>query len=145
MLTTAVFLPLIGSIFSGLLPKTLGKYGAVWIPTLSCIISFILSIFLLLSALSGDTYEVLLSNWIQSSLLDISWSLRLDVLSAIMIFTVSLVSSIIHLYSIGYMSNDPNQERFFSYLILYNVCLIFQYIFTLFGKNNFNNKAAKLE
>ena len=124
MLTTAVFLPLIGSIFSGLLPKTLGKNGAVWIPTLSCIISFILSIFLLLSALSGDTYEVLLLNWIQSSSLNIGWSLRLDVLSAIMIFTVSLVSSIVHLYSVGYMSNDPNQERFFSYLSLFTFSML---------------------
>ena len=64
MLTIAVIFPLIGSILSGVFPKLLGKEGVVWIPTLLSIASFIISIFLLITALDGNTYEEYLFEWI---------------------------------------------------------------------------------
>ena len=124
MLTIAVIFPLIGSILSGVFPKLLGKEGVVWIPTLLSIASFIISIFLLITALDGNTYEEYLFEWINSSKLLVSWVLRLDVLSAVMIFIVTLVSSLVHIYSIGYMSHDANQARFFSYLSLFTFSML---------------------
>ncbi|PPR29499.1 MAG: NADH-quinone oxidoreductase subunit L [Alphaproteobacteria bacterium MarineAlpha9_Bin1] len=124
MLSMAVFLPLIGSILSGLFPKFLGKKGVVWVPSILCVFSFIISTFLFHDAISGESYEFHIFNWIQSSSINISWSLKLDVLSGIMLFIVSLVSSIIHIYSIGYMSHDPGQARFFSYLSLFTFSML---------------------
>ena len=116
MLTLLVFLPLFGSIISGLFSNLLGKKGVIWAPTLLCAISLLLSIILLSDAITGDAYVVNLASWINSGTLSVNWALKLDMLSAIMLFVVMLVSTLVHLYSIGYMDHDPHQARFFSYL-----------------------------
>ena len=86
MLKLLVFLPLLGSIFSGLFPAILGRKGSIWIPTLFCFVSLIFSIILLIQAIGGVSYIVHLGYWIKSESLTVSWALKLDMLSAIMLF-----------------------------------------------------------
>ena len=132
MLTFLVFLPLLGSILSGLFPSFIGKKGVIWVPTFLCSLSLILSIIILFQAISGEAYTVHLGNWINSGNLNISWALRLDMLSAMMLFVVMLVSTLVHIYSIGYMGHDPHQARFFSYLSLFTFAMLM-----LVTSNNF--------
>jgi len=132
MLTFLVFFPLLGSILSGLFPSFIGKKGVMWVPTFLCSLSLILSIIILFQAISGENYTVHLGNWINSGNLNISWALRLDMLSAMMLFVVMLVSTLVHIYSIGYMGHDPHQARFFSYLSLFTFAMLM-----LVTSNNF--------
>ena len=132
MLTFLVFLPLLGSILSGLFPSFIGKKGVIWVPTFLCSLSLILSIIILFQAISGEAYTVHLGNWINSGNLNISWALRLDMLSAMMLFVVMLVSTLVHIYSISYMEHDPHQARFFSYLSLFTFAMLM-----LVTSNNF--------
>ena len=132
MLKLLVFLPLIGSILSGLFPNFLGKKGVVWVPTLFSFLSLLLSIILLSQAIAGESYISNLGYWIKSESLTVSWSLRLDILSAVMLFVVMLVSSLVHLYSLGYMDHDEHKARFFSYLSLFTFAMLM-----LVTSNNF--------
>ena len=132
MLTLLVFLPLIGSLLSGLFPSFLGKKGILWVPTILCLVSFIFSVILLFNAISGDSYTIILGNWINSGNLKVSWALRFDMLSAMMLFVVMLVSTLVHIYSIGYMDHDPHKARFFSYLSLFTFAMLM-----LVTSNNF--------
>ena len=132
MLKLLVFLPLMGSILSGLFPKFLGKKGVIWVPTLFSFLSLFFSVILLAQAIGGEAYITHLCYWIKSEALTVSWSLRLDVLSAVMLFVVMLVSSLVHLYSIGYMDHDEHKARFFSYLSLFTFAMLM-----LVTSNNF--------
>ena len=132
MLTLLVFFPLLGSLLSGLLPSFLGKKGVLWVPTILCLVSFIFSVILLFNAIAGDSYTVILGNWINSGSLKVSWALRFDMLSAMMLFVVMLVSTLVHIYSIGYMDHDPHKARFFSYLSLFTFAMLM-----LVTSNNF--------
>jgi len=132
MLTLLVFLPLIGSLLSGFFPSFLGKKGVLWVPTILCLISFIFSVILLFNAISGDSYTIILGNWINSGNLKVSWALRFDMLSAMMLLVVMLVSTLVHIYSIGYMDHDPHKARFFSYLSLFTFAMLM-----LVTSNNF--------
>jgi NADH-quinone oxidoreductase subunit L len=62
--------------------------------------------------------------WITSGDLQVSWSLRVDTLTAVMLVVVNTVSSLVHLYSIGYMDEDPNRPRFFGYLSLFTFAML---------------------
>jgi NADH-quinone oxidoreductase subunit L len=124
MLKLLVFLPLMGSILSGLFPKFLGKKGVIWVPTLFSFLSLFFSVILLAQAIGGEAYITHLVYWIKSEALTVSWSLRLDILSAVMLFVVMLVSSLVHLYSIGYMDHDEHKARFFSYLSLFTFAML---------------------
>ena len=124
MLTLLVFLPLLGSLLSGLLPSFVGKKGVIWFPTVLCLLSLILSVILMFQAISGESYTIILGNWINSGNLKIGWALRLDMLSAMMLFVVMLVSTLVHIYSIGYMDHDPHKARFFSYLSLFTFAML---------------------
>ncbi len=132
MLKLLVFLPLLGALLSGIFPKFIGKKGAMYIPTILCGISFIFSIILLHNAILGESYVINLATWINSGYFQINWALKLDMLSSVMLFVVMLVSTLVHLYSIGYMDHDPHQARFFSYLSLFTFAMLM-----LVTSNNF--------
>ncbi len=72
----------------------------------------------------GETIKVPIARWIASGELDISWSLRIDTLTAVMLVVVNTVSCLVHLYSIGYMHEDEHRERFFSYLSLFTFAML---------------------
>jgi len=75
-------------------------------------------------AIGGATYKVEVFRWIQSGTLAADWALRIDTLTAVMLVVVNTVSALVHVYSIGYMSHDPHQPRFFAYLSLFTFAML---------------------
>nr|AUN28280.1 NADH dehydrogenase subunit 5 [Malassezia yamatoensis] len=125
MYLTFLFLPFLGATTAGLLGRKLGVTG-VHIITTSCLaISAILSIIAFYEiVLCHSPVTIKLGSWIQSEILSIDWSFTFDTLSISIIATVLLISSLVHLYSIDYMSSDPHNQRFFSYLSLFTFFMV---------------------
>ena len=120
-----IFLPLIASIISGFLGKIIGNKASQITTSLFVSISALLSIYVFYDVINNDyTNNVVIAKWISSGLLDVNWSIKIDQLSSVMLVVVTLVSAIVHIYSIGYMSNDPHQPRFMSYLSLFTFAMI---------------------
>ena len=128
-----VFLPLISSLVTGFFGK---KLNLMLSHTFSCtmiIIPFFLSLYFLKLSLSGSYNLVVpLFEWLSSGDLTTEWSLRLDLLTSVMLVVVTSVSSLVHIYSIGYMSHDPHQTRFFAYLSFFTFAMLI-----LVTSNNF--------
>ena len=72
----------------------------------------------------GHDVEITLLPWINSGTLQSSWAIRLDALTAVMLVVVNTVSALVHVYSLGYMSHDDNQPRFFAYLSLFTFAML---------------------
>ncbi len=120
----AIFLPLFGSIF-GFISKYLGNLFSVTITTLFVFISSILSILIFYNGVVNDNYgNYLIYKWISSGDFVVNWSINIDPLSSIMLVVVSLISFLVHFYSIGYMRHDPNKPRFMSYLSLFTFSML---------------------
>ena len=125
MYLTLLFLPFIGSATAGLLGRKIGVTGAHIITTACLAISAVLSIVAFYEVvLCHSPVTISLANWFQSEILSVSWSFTFDTLSISIIATVLLISSLVHLYSIDYMSADPHNQRFFSYLSLFTFFMI---------------------
>jgi NADH-quinone oxidoreductase subunit L len=128
-----VLLPLLGSIISGFFGKKLGAKLCQILTSSLVSISAILSLFIFYKVFVQDySSNKLLFNWISSGDFHINWSIQIDPLTSVMLVIVSLISSIIHFYSIGYMSHDPHKPRFMSYLSLFTFAM-----FTLVSADNF--------
>ena len=128
-----LFLPLLGSIISGFFGKYLGDKISEIITSLFVSISALLSLFIFYEVILNN-YEnnIILASWISSGSLDVNWSIKIDPLSSVMLVVVTLVSSLVHIYSIGYMSHDPHKPRFMSYLSLFTFAML-----TLVTSDNF--------
>ena len=128
-----LFLPLIASIISGFFGKYIGDKVSEIITSLFISISAILSLILFYNVVVNH-YEsnVVISTWISSGSLDVNWSIKVDALSSVMLVVVTLISSLVHIYSIGYMSDDPHKPRFMAYLSLFTFAML-----TLVTSDNF--------
>ena len=124
-------LPLIGFLVNGLLGKFLPKGSGGWIGTFAVLASFICVVFLFMRMGPGDTIPIDIFSWIAFAGLDISFGLYIDPLTVIMMLVVTGVGFLIHLYSIGYMKDDPGYTRFFVYLNLF----IFFMLLLVMGSN----------
>ena len=112
-----VFLPGLGSLIVGLFGRALGVRASELITTGFLMISCALSWFAFYQVgFEHQTAHITILRWITSGELDISWALRIDTLTVVMFIVVTTVSSLVHVYSMGYMSEDPSRPRFFSYL-----------------------------
>ncbi|MDQ1078665.1 NADH-quinone oxidoreductase subunit L [Pseudoroseomonas cervicalis] len=125
MFVGAVFFPLLGASISGFFGRWIGDKPAQW----ATVICMALAAFCGLSAFAQvalghapATVEIL--TWLDVGGLQLSWALRYDTLSAMMVGMVTLISTMIHLYSVGYMSHDPTQPRFFAYLSLFTFMML---------------------
>ncbi len=120
-----IFLPLIGSFISGFFGKFLGSRNSEILTSLLVSISSILS-FLIFYKVFNESYTNNLDvfTWINSGTFNVNWSIKIDALSSVMLVVVTLVSSIVHIYSIGYMSHDPHKQRFMSYLSLFTFSML---------------------
>jgi len=125
MYLTLIFLPLLGSIVSGFFGRKIGVSGAQII-TCSCIVlTTILSIFTFMEVgLNNIPLTMKLFRWIDSESLFVMWGFNFDSLTVSMLIPVLIVSSVVHIYSISYMSHDPHNQRFFSYLSLFTFMMI---------------------
>mgnify|MGYP001425186603 FL=1 len=122
-----IFLPLIGSIIT-YFGKSFGNLFSQIFSCLMVVISAVISCFIFYDGLINDNYgNYLIFEWINSGNLNVNWSIKIDPLSTVMIMVVTSVSALVHIYSIGYMSNDPHKPRFMSYLSLFTfsmLCLV---------------------
>ena len=120
-----VFLPLIGAFVAGIFGRSLGDRGAQLFSCAMMGLSAVASVILFHDVvLEGYIQKVHLFNWITSGTFQVEWAIRVDELTAMMIFTVTVVSFLIHIYSIGYMSHDSSIPRFFSYLSLFTFFML---------------------
>ncbi|MFL2543961.1 MAG: NADH-quinone oxidoreductase subunit L [Alphaproteobacteria bacterium] len=120
-----VFLPLLGFLFCFFFGKIFGFKVSQIITTSFLFISAILSWFLFFSYLGEREMEVIyIFNWFTSGNFIVDWSIRLDSLTTTMFIVVCSVSACVHLYSIGYMSDDPSKERFMGYLSLFTFFML---------------------
>src|ERR1700749_119016 len=117
-----VFMPLIGCAIAGLLGRIIGNRPSELVTTGLLFASAALSVVAFNDvALQGHKYIL---PWIHSGAFVADWTVRIDTMTAVMLVVVTGVSSLVHLYSIGYMHEDPHRPRFFSYLSLFTFAML---------------------
>ncbi len=146
-----VFLPLLGALVAGLLGTAVFRHagsappqpadhdedeghhhapaysGPRWpmlLTTGILLLVAVLSWYAFFDVAAGHTYKVAVADWVRSGRLSAPWALRIDTLSAVMLVVVTTVSALVHVYSLGYMSHDPHQPRFFAYLSLFTFAML---------------------
>ena len=125
MYTLCIFLPLIGAIVAGLFGRWLKDVGAQAVTCGCMLLSAVLGVVALFEvAIGGTPVDVEVFSWIRSAGFEVDWALKFDQLTAVMVFVVTLVSSMVHVYSIGYMHHDPSVPRFMAYLSLFTFFML---------------------
>ena len=126
MIKIIVFLPLLAALVAGLSHRIIGAVAAKAITTAGLFVSCALSWPIFLGFLSGDqaAYVDPVLTWVRSGTLTFDWALRVDTLTAVMLVVITSVSALVHLYSWGYMEEDPDQPRFFAYLSLFTFAML---------------------
>lgn len=120
MYLAIILLPFLGAILSGIFGRALGVKGS-FIINLTCLLITTLLAFVSFYevALCKSTTSVELFSWVNSEILKVNWSFYFDELTVSMLIPVLIVSLLVHLYSVGYMGEDPHVQRFFSYISLF--------------------------
>ncbi len=126
MVILLVFLPLLTALVGGLGARIIGKVPAKAVTTAGLFVSAGLSWAVFLDFWLNDAagYTVPVLDWIESGTLSVQWALKIDTLTAVMLVVVTSVSALVHLYSWGYMEEDPSQPRFFAYLSLFTFAML---------------------
>jgi len=125
MYLSIIFLPLLGALTAGLFGRYIGKQGSIIITTTSVSISSLLSFIVFYeTVLCHSVTSFKLFTWMESNLLIVSWGFLFDSLTATMLIVVTFISSLVHLYSSSYMSEDPHIPRFMSYLSLFTFFML---------------------
>lgn len=108
-----LFLPAVAAVLVGLFQAQIGDRGAQLITTGAVSTSAVLSIIVFINQLSGgDPFVLGLLPWIQTGGFEVSWAIKVDMLTAVMLCVVTIVSAIVHVYSIGYMAEDEEELVF---------------------------------
>ncbi len=125
MFVGAIFFPLLGACISGFLGRWLGDRVAQWTTVLCMVLAAICGTTAFFQvALGGHPETVELLRWMDVGGLQVNWALRYDTLSVVMVAMVTFISTLIHLYSVGYMSHDSTIPRFFAYLSLFTFMML---------------------
>ena len=125
MYLSILILPLLGSLVSGLLGRKVGVTGSHFITCTCLILSSILATLAFYEVgICGSPVSIYLGNWVDSEIMSISWEFLFDQLTVSMFIPVLYISSLIHIFSIDYMSEDPHNQRFFSYLSLFTFFML---------------------
>lgn len=120
-----VFPPLFAFLIAGLFGKSIGDKGAQFVTCSGVIIAAIASIVLFFEVcLGGQGYTTTLASWVNSGDFVANWALKVDQLSVVMMCVVTIVSSCVHVYSVGYMSHDEAKARFMAYLSLFTFAML---------------------
>jgi NADH-quinone oxidoreductase subunit L len=120
----AAFAPLVGAIIAGLFGKQVGRKGAHTVTILGVLISFIASCFVFSDVLAGNTFNGSLYTWMVSGGVRFEVGFLIDKLTVTMMLVVTSVSLMVHIYTIGYMEEDPGYQRFFSYISLFTFSMM---------------------
>jgi NADH-quinone oxidoreductase subunit L len=125
MYQAIVFLPLLGSAIAGLFGRLIGARPSELVTTVLLFAAMVLSwIGFFQVGFGHQDARVVLAPFIVSGDLHVEWALRIDTLTAVMLVVVTTISAFVHLYSIGYMAEDPHRPRFFSYLSLFTFAML---------------------
>jgi NADH-quinone oxidoreductase subunit L len=119
-----VLAPLAGAILAGLFGKVLGRTWSHRVTILGVLISFALSVFLFLEVLKGNTFNGAVYTWITMGDTKLEIGFLIDRLTVLMMLVVTFVSLMVHIYTIGYMAEDPGYQRFFSYISLFTFSML---------------------
>lgn len=132
MYLSIIILPLLGSIVSGFFGRKIGVTGSRFLSCLCIITTTILAIVSFFEVgFNNNPVSISLFKWLDNESFNMAWDFQFDSLTVSMLIPVLIISSLVHLYSIGYMSHDPHNQRFFSYLSLFT----FMMIILVTGKN----------
>ena len=130
METIILFAPLVGAIVAGFGHRIIGDQAAQWLTTGLLFLAALLS-WVVFIGFDGETQHIQIMRWIESGSLSTDWSIRLDRLTAIMLVVVTTVSSLVHMYSMGYMAHDEHfdegvsyRPRFFAYLSFFTFAML---------------------
>lgn len=125
LVVAIVFLPLFGALVAGLFCRVISKGFAHFI-TCACMVSsaILASVAFYHVILKKEIYHITLLRWFESAGFHASWSVYVDGLTAVMLVVVTWVSTLVHIYSVGYMGHDKHQQRFMSYLSLFTFCML---------------------
>ena len=120
-----IFSPLLGFLISGLIGRKIGDFASQFITCFLIFVSTVISFFYLYLFINGSgVLNFLIFKWIASGDLNLNWSIYIDTLTSVMLVVVTSVSFLVHIYSIGYMQNDPDKPRFMGYLSLFTFAMI---------------------
>ena len=116
--------PLIGAIIAGFFGRAIGRTLAHWVTILGVTVSFFCSILVFQDVQAGHTFNGTVYTWMQSGGLNMEVGFLIDPLTAVMMIVVTFVSLMVHIYTIGYMAEDPGYQRFFSYISLFTFSML---------------------
>lgn len=125
MYLTLILLPLLGSISSGFFGRKIGITGSHIITCVSVLVTTMLAILAFFEVgINNIPVTINIARWVDVESLYLLWNFRFDSLTVSMLLPVLIVSSLVHIYSVSYMSHDPHNQRFFSYLSLFTFMMI---------------------
>jgi len=121
-----VFLPLIGALIAGLGGRAIGARASEYVTTGFLVLAAVLSwiAFFTVTHGDGEVLRIQVMRFIESGTFVADWAFRIDTLTVVMLVVVNTVSSLVHVYSIGYMHDDPHRPRFFAYLSLFTFAML---------------------
>src|ERR1043165_4345963 len=144
MLLVVPVAPLVGAIVAGLFGKAIGRAGAHWITCVGVAISFVLSVMTLLAVLDGTRFNQTIYEWMVIGGLKMEIGFLVDGLTAMMMCVVTFVSLMVHIYTIGYMEEDPGYNRFFGYISLFTFSMLMLVMSNTFLQQFFGWEAVGL-
>ena len=125
LLTVVPMAPLVGAIVAGLFGKQIGRAGAHTVTILGVLVSFLISAWVLYAvAVDGARFNATIYEWMRVGPLKMEIGFLVDGLTAMMMAVVTFVSLMVHVYTIGYMADDPGYQRFFSYISLFTFSML---------------------
>jgi NADH-quinone oxidoreductase subunit L len=120
----AVLAPLAGAIVAGLFGKAIGRANAHRVTILGVLVSFLISLFLFKEVLNGNSWNGTIYTWAVIGDTPLQIGFLIDRLTVLMMIVVTFVSLMVHVYTIGYMAEDPGYQRFFSYISLFTFSML---------------------
>ncbi len=115
---------LLGAVIAGFAGHIIGRKGAHWVTILGILIAFVLSVFVWMDVQNGNTYNGVVYTWAISGGVSFDIGFLIDALTATMMVVVTFVSLMVHIYTIGYMHDDPAYQRFFAYISLFTFSML---------------------
>ncbi len=116
--------PLAGALIAGLAGRAIGRAGAHWVTIIGVAIAFFASVAIFLDVQSGNVFNGSVYTWLTSGGTRFEIGFLIDRLSVLMMVVVTFVSLMVHIYTIGYMADDPGYQRFFSYIALFTFSML---------------------
>jgi NADH-quinone oxidoreductase subunit L len=116
--------PLFAAVAAGLFGRAIGRAGAHSVTVLGVLVSFLASCWIFADVLQGNTFNGSVYTWLTSGGVKLEVGFLIDRLTALMMVVVTFVSLMVHVYTIGYMAEDPGYQRFFSYISLFTFSML---------------------